>query len=201
MKRLPIVLALVVGLVVSAAGDPVMLTIPAKQVLTQLDTLPSSAQLERVLGAPEDVIDKLSGVLQQNVDEPGLQIRAARALAQYCDTPCTETSEAHVALATLLATPRYRDARAGSDLLVLRAGLEAIGVLRVPSDIDLLVPHLAHPSRDIRAAAAHALRDLGNTAAIDALRGRYGEEQVPQVELAIADALRVLGQPVPLVPP
>lgn len=198
MKRLPLVLAIVIGLVVSAAGDPVMLSIPAKQALTQLDALPSTAQLEKFLGSPQDVLDKLIEFTHADfADDPGVQIRAIRAIAQYCDAPCTDASEAHVALATLITTPRYRDARAGSDLLVLRAGIEALGVLRVPTDIDLLIPQLAHPSRDIRAAAARALRDLGNTAAIDALRGRYGEEQVPQVELAIADALRVLGQPVP----
>jgi HEAT repeat protein len=198
MKRLPLVLAMVAGLVVSAAGDPVMLTTSATQVLTQLDTLPSSAQLERVLGTPQAVLDKLIEFTHADfADDPGVQIRAVRAIAQYCDVPCTDGSEAHVALATLLTTPRYRDARAGSDLLVLRAGIEALGVLRVATDIDLLIPQLAHPNRDIRAAAARALRDLGNTAAIDALRGRYSEEQVPQVELAIADALRVLGQPVP----
>jgi len=198
MTRLPLVLALVAGLVVSAAGDPVMLSLPAKQALTQLDALPSSAQLEKFMGTPQAVLDKLIEFTHPDfTDDPGVQIRAVRAIAQYCDAPCTETSEAHVALATLITTPRYRDARAGSDLLVMRAGIEALGVLRVPADIDLLIPQLAHPSRDIRAAAAHALRDLGNTAAIDALRGRYSEEQVPQVELAIADALRVLGQPVP----
>jgi len=80
---------------------------------------------------------------------------------------------------------------------VLRATIEALGVLRVPDDVTLLVPQLNHPSRDIRAATARALRDLGNTQAIVPLRARYDQDQVDQVKVAISDALRVLGQPIP----
>jgi HEAT repeat protein len=92
---------------------------------------------------------------------------------------------------------RYHDARAGSDVLVLRAALESLGVLRVSTDVGVIAEHLQHPSRDIRATTARALRDLGNTFAIPALRARYADETSDQVRLAISDALRVLGQPVP----
>ena len=119
-----------------------------------------------------------------------------RALIHYCAaTPCPQQDPVLVALREVEA--RYHDARSGSDVLMLRAALEAIGVLRYPQDMDLLLPHLQHPSRDIRATAARALRDLGNTNAIGPLRARYADEEFDQVRLAISDALRVLGQPVP----
>jgi HEAT repeat protein len=80
--------------------------------------------------------------------------------------------------------------------LRMKAAIEALGVLRIPDDVSILLPQLDHPSRDIRASAAHALRDLGNTQAIPTLRARYQQEQVQQVRIAISDALRVLGQPI-----
>ncbi|HVK84276.1 MAG TPA: HEAT repeat domain-containing protein [Kofleriaceae bacterium] len=197
MKKLPLALAVLVGLVVSAAGNTVMLSTRVQDALTQLDALPSSAQLNSVHGSAQAALDNLRDIAGDDTIDPGVKIRAVRALPQYCDLPCSPTHEAHVALTTLVTTPRFRDARSGSDVLILRAGIESLGVLRVPEDVDLLVPQLSHPSRDLRAAAAHALRDLGNPAAIDALRARFVEEQVPQVSLAISDALRVLGQPNP----
>lgn len=198
MRKLPLALAIVGGLVVTAAGHAVMLTTQQHDALTQVDSLPSSAQLNSVHdGGAVAALENLRTIALADTVDPGVQIRAVRALPQYCDLPCSATHEAHVTLTSLVTTPRFRDARSGSDVLVLRAGIESLGLLRVAEDMDLLVPQLSHPSRDIRAAAAHALRDLGNPAAIDALRGRRAEEQVPQVELAIDDALRVLGQPNP----
>jgi HEAT repeat protein len=80
--------------------------------------------------------------------------------------------------------------------LLLRAAVEALGIARTgnPDDVPRLVPYLDHPSRDIRAATARALRDMCNTGAIVPLRTRYQNEQVDQVRLAISTALRDLGQ-------
>lgn len=197
MKRLAI--AASIGLVLSAAvyGDPPMLSQPVINALTQIDTVPSSSQLNSVFNDSE--IEALANLqmiaLAQGTVDLGVQLRAIRALTQYCQTPCA-SHEAHATLETLATTPRYRDARRGSDLLILRAAIEALGVLRIPGDVTILLPQLDHPSRDIRATAAHALRDLGNTQAIPALRARYQQEQVKQVAIAISDALRVLGQPI-----
>jgi hypothetical protein len=82
----------------------------------------------------------------------------------------------------------------GFDAVVLRAAIEAIGPQRISSDLDLLVPQLASPSRDIRAAVAHSLRDLCNTQAIVPLRMQQQAEASEQVKQAITEALRVLGQ-------
>jgi len=197
MKQLG--LAAILALAVSAAafGDVLVLTQPVINALTPIDSVPSSTQLTGVFNGSElEALNNLRLIaLSQGSVDLGVQLRAIRALPQYCQAPCG-THDAHVALETIAATPRYRDARRGSDLLVLRAAIEALGVLRIPGDVVLLLSQLDHPSRDLRAATAHALRDLGNTQAIPALRARYQQEQVQQVRIAISDALRVLGQPI-----
>lgn len=195
MKRIAFVLLLGIGGSI-ASGDALQLSQPVINALTPIDSVPSTSQLNTVFNGSE--VEALSNLVtialaDGNVDI-GVQIRAIRALTHYCKAPCG-THEAHTTLASVATTPRYRNARRGSDLLVLRAAIEALGVLRIPGDISLLIPLLDHPSRDIRATTAHALRDLGNTQAIPALRARYQQEQSQQVKIAVSDALRVLGQP------
>jgi hypothetical protein len=99
---------------------------------------------------------------------------------------------AHQSLTTLIAQTRV--ATAGAPLLVLRAGIETLGTMRVAGDVSTLVPLLDHPSRDIRASTAKALQDLCNTQASSPLRVRYAREASEQVKLAISEALRILGQ-------
>jgi len=190
-------LGFALGVAAVAHGDVLVLTQPMINALTPIDSVPSITQLTGVFnGSESDALATLRSIaLSQGTVDLGVQLRAIRALTHYCDTPCG-THEAHATIETIVTTPRYRDARRGSDLLILRAAIEALGVLRIPADATILLPRLDHPSRDIRAAAAHALRDLGNTQAIPALRARYQQEQVQQVRIAISDALRVLGQPI-----
>jgi HEAT repeat protein len=195
MKRVALLGLLALG-ASAASGDPLQLTQPVINALTPIDSVPSTTQLNTVFNNSEaEALSNLVSIaLSDGTVDIGVQLRAIRALSHYCTAPCG-THEAHTTLTTVATTPRYRDARHGSDLLVLRAAIEALGVLRIPGDISLLVPLLDHPSRDIRAATAHALRDLGNTQAIPALRARYQQEQSQQVKIAVSDALRVLGQP------
>ncbi len=80
---------------------------------------------------------------------------------------------------------------------MLRGAIQALGPQRVQTDLALLVPLLDHPSRDVRAATAHALRDLCNTQAINPLRVRYNSEATDQVRLAIEEAEIVLQQTAP----
>lgn len=197
MKRLRIAAALALFVSAAAYGDALVLSQPVINALTPIDSLPSSDQLNNVFNDSElEAISNLQMIaLAQGTVDLGVRLRAIRALTHYCKAPCG-THEVHVTIETIATTPQYRDARRGSDLLVLRAAIEALGVLRIPGDVTILLPQLDHPSRDIRAAAAHALRDLGNTQAIPALRARYQQEQVKQVAIAISDALRVLGQPI-----
>jgi len=198
MKRIGLALALALALAVSAAayGDALVLTQPVINALTPIDSLPSSKQLTGVFnGSEAEALANLRTIALSGTVDLGVQLRAIRALTHFCQAPCG-THAAHDTLATIATTPRYRDAPRGSDLLVLRAAIESLGVLQIPGDVTILLPQLDHPSRDIRAATAHALRDLGNTQAIPALRARYQIEQKQQVRIAISEALRVLGQPI-----
>lgn len=201
MKVLGVLGVCALAFALPARGDgAAQINQPLLDTLTPIDTLPSSQQINNVFD--DDPALALAG-LQDLANPPptstvdrGVQIRAVRALVSYCaTTPC---ADGDVALTTLRGVElRYRDARSGSDLLVLRAAIESLGVLRVTGDWLVLSNQLQHPNRDIRAAAARALRDLGNTQAITPLRNRYNVEQVLQVKQAISDALRVLGQPIP----
>jgi hypothetical protein len=189
--------AIVLG--ASALAD-VTLTQPMINALTPIDSVPSSQQINQAFnGSASEALASLQQLANPtNFVDRGVQIRAVRALIHYCQTtPCGESDPAHLTLREIALLPKYKDSRFGSDLLVLRAAIESLGVLQVPMDVDILVPQLQHPSRDIRAAVARALRDLGNTQAIVPLRARYNIETSEQVQLAISDALRVLGQPVP----
>ena len=208
MKLLAAVGAVVVAVgvgsaVMPALGDPMLaLSNPQFDTLTPIDSVPSSQQITTVFN--NSSTDALAGLRQlanppptESVDR-GVQLRSVRALIHYCATsPCAKADPAHMTLVAIADNPIYGSARTGSDLLVLRAALEALGALKVPDDVDRLAAQLQHPSRDIRAVAARALRDLGNTQAIPALRARYNIEQVEQVKTALSDALRILGQPVP----
>ena len=91
------------------------------------------------------------------------------------------------------AIAKHASAAAGVEVLELRAAIEALGVIGLPADVDTLVPLLdKEDCRDIRAAAARALRDIGSSTAIAPLRARLVKEASPQVQFAISDALRVL---------
>jgi len=201
MKWLTVTVALGVGALASAGT--LQLTAPMTHVLTPIDSLPSSDQIDAVHGGREQARENLQAIAlgeavvagESGVDI-GIQIRAVRALPLYCDAPCGE-SAAHDTVVELASMPRYRDARRGSDLLVLRAAIESLGLMRVQTDLDLLAPYLGHPSRDIRAATALALGDLGNPQAIEPLHSRQHVEQVQQVIEAIGIALSVLEQQAP----
>ncbi len=187
------------ALALPARGDATYhLTQPVINTLTPIDSLPSSQQINSAFNnSPAEALANLQQIANPTsfVDR-GVQIRAVRALIHYCaSTTCSESEPAHQTLVQIAT--RYGAARSGSELLVLRAAIESLGILRVTTDVDLLASQLQHPSRDIRTAAARALRDLRNTQAIVPLRARYNVEDTDQVKIAISDALRVLGQPVP----
>jgi HEAT repeat protein len=191
------------SLALPAHGDTMLqLTQPVIDTLTPIDSVPSSQQIDTLFNDDHTVaLTNLQQIANPtgSVDR-GVQLRAIRALIHYCaTTPCDPADPAHVTLRDIASNPSYRNSRSGSDLLVLRAAIESLGILQVPGDRTLLEDQLQHPSRDIRAAVARALRDLGNTQAIPALRARYNVEPAgppgDQVRIAISDALRVLGQP------
>jgi hypothetical protein len=174
----------------------------ARYTLSTIDQIPTKQQittafggsdqhaldeLVAIAGAPDTTVDPLQGV------DAGIKLRAIHALAKYCvASPCAAADPAHAAVAQVVGATRT--ATSGSQVLFLRAAVETLGAMRVSTDAPTLWPLLDHPSRDIRAATARALRDLCNNQAIPPLRARYSAEMTDQVKLAISEALRILGQ-------
>jgi HEAT repeats len=176
----------------TAHGDSTNLTMQATNVLMAMDVVPSTTELGANFADP---LDSLAAIAQGSAIDVGVRIRALHALASYCTAPCNTTDTAHEALVGFItANSPNQD---GTTIVMLRGAIEALGPQRVGTDLTLLEPLLSHPSRDIRAATAHALRDLCNTQAITPLRAQQAQESSDQVKLAISEALRVLSQPSP----
>jgi hypothetical protein len=194
MMRGGMVAILVACVAAIATGATTPLDIPQQNTLTTIDSVPTKPQLDRVFPTGQ-ALASLSTIAQDYAADTGIRLRAIHALAKYCGSaaePCIDADPAHTALKTLINATRMETS--GSNVLVLRAAIETIGSLRIATDFDVVRTLIDHPSRDIRAATARALRDLCNTQAITPLRVRYTSESTEQVKLAISEALRVLGQ-------
>jgi HEAT repeat protein len=186
MKR---VLALLAIATVAQATSSSVLPQQVQNALTTIDSVPTQLQLDSVFAG--QALTGLVTIANDTNADVGIRLRAIHALVHYC-AACVPTDTAHVALVTLINL--HANDHVGSGLLLLRAAIESSGPLRVQSDLSTLVPLLDHPSRDIRATTARALRDLCNSQAIGPLRARYQHETSDQVRLSISEALRVLGQ-------
>ncbi len=169
--------------------------------LTLIDALPTKAQIQAAFSA--DPVPELTALALSGSTDFGVRLRAIRALPQFCSAiapACKDDSDAQMhpirtAVRSVITSVAPND-RAGRSLLRLRAGIEALGTIASgeQSDVDLLVPLLDHPSRDVRFATARSLRELCMQSAVTPLRNRYDEEPVPQVRLAISAALGELAQ-------
>jgi hypothetical protein len=191
--RSPLFAGVVLAIALTAHGETTQLPPIVVDALTPIDAVPSSDDLNHVFGTPSAAVSQLVSIAKDPNADVGIQLRAIRALAQYKSSDLG-SSAAHDALVDVFNTWRAADPKLGSPLLILRGVIEALGACpdKQPTDVDLLVPMLGNQSRDIRAAAANALRDLGNTSAITPLSDRLSNEQVDQVRSAISRALRVL---------
>jgi hypothetical protein len=137
-------------------------------------------------------VDTLIQLARDPDGDPGVRIRAYRALGLY---PTANTALS-LDLGSMGAAP------AGTDQLYLRAVIEALGEIGGPTDVTKITPFLDfEASRDIRAAAADALRTIGCQcdAARNPLHARLQNKQdgtpietSQQVVLAIQRALRDL---------
>ena len=176
--------------VAAAASDPMpsASNLPPSQLaaLSGIDVVPQTMQIEAAFGPqPFDVLLMLA---RDGTEDPGVRLRAYRALTLYPGDPTRAALRADI---NGLGPPGD-----GFHTLLLRAMIEALGVVGQSQDVPTLVPYLNfEASRDIRAATADALREIGDTTAIAPLRARLDLEMSPQVRLAISEALRVLGQP------
>jgi hypothetical protein len=199
---LPIVAVLSVGVLPAHSADPPPLMPDELHTLTLIDQLPTRGQ---ILAYNSDPVPRLVELaLTKNVTiDFGVRLRATRALPQFCATSvpdCQADTDANMSpiRATIreVITSNAVLPSTGQMLLQLRAGIEALGAIHSgkQSDVDLLVPFLDNPSRDIRFATARALRELCIPSAETPLRNRYEDEPVSQVRLAISAALGDLEQ-------
>jgi urea transport system permease protein len=154
------------------------------EILSGIDYIPSRGSLDDELGA--GAADKLIAIARGTAEESadaGVRIRAYRALALY---PGATTE------AALRASIAEHAGGGAIDTLYLRAAAESLVQIAGADAVDDLVPLLDHQSRDVRASTARALGDTGSGAAVSPLRARLSIEEVGQVRLAIAEALREL---------
>ncbi len=165
-------------------GDPEVV-----ELLGGMNYVPDQSSIDAVLGAT--AVDELIAIAEDDSQgsDPGLRMRAFRALAQYDGSPDEGTASA----ALRRAIDTFGTLERGTELLFLRASMLSLATLDGANAVPDLVGLLPHPSRDIRAACAQALGITGSSAAIVPLRNQDLDETVPQVKIAIADALFHLG--------
>jgi HEAT repeat protein len=161
-------------------GDPAVI-----ELLSGIDFVPARNALDRALG--EGAVTELIALARGESDEadPGVRIRAYRALADY-PAPATQR-------ALTEAVGQHAAFDRGIDLVYLRAAVDSLARVAGPEALVTLAPLLDHPSRDVRAGAADALAETGAPGAVLALRRRLQIESVEQVRLALSAAIRALG--------
>src|SRR5579862_1156690 len=194
-----------VGLATAARGDtssidPVLAATPqVVDALTGVDfpvvqseMVTQKASLDSLLGTTAS--DALSAIAGAGDEIPyGTRLRATRAIALYpSDSARAELTSLIAAHLAGMEAPRSSTNNPGFETLGVIAATEALGTIGTPADVATIVPLLdKEESRDIRAAAARALRDIGSATAIAPLHARLAKETVPQVQFWISDALRV----------
>ena len=176
----------VLAIASGARGDLPVAGVPSAQLVDALSGIDFVAQrpvLDLLLGATPG--EALAAIAATETVDPGIRLRALRAIALY------PSPESRAALTVEIAA--HGAATRGTELLHLRPAVDALGVIGQPEDVAAIVPMLdKEESRDVRATAAYALRDIGSSAASGPLRARLGKEHAEQVKFAISDALRVL---------
>jgi hypothetical protein len=163
------------------------------ELLSGIDFIPSRPTLDDAMGAaaPDELIAIARG-RDANLDDPGLRIRAYRALGLY---PGPETEAALAA-----AVHEHSTKVAGTEILYLRAAMGALARVAGERAVDVIGPMLGHPSRDVRADAARALRETGSNRAACYIRPLQASEEFEMVQVAMEEAIREVGDCPPLVP-
>ncbi len=179
-----------------AAGTSVVRAInnsDLSEILSGVDFVPQKGDLDIILGAsaPEDLIS----IAENPSEDPGVRIRAYRALAHY---PGVATKEALASAIREHSDGEDSDgtpvalASIGVDTILLRAAMTSLATIAGADAVDRIQEMLNHDSRDVRAAAARALAVTGSADALPYLYERRDIEQVMQVRFAIEEAIRIL---------
>ncbi len=183
----------------------------AIDALTAIEGTPTVTQLEELI--PGNTVEKLEEIIKFDpyaggdnndtnkgggakeralaIEWTPLRLRAIRALNQF-SPPSAQTQ---LILHNVLVT--NATFASGHQLLLTQAALEALGPITDDLDVetvDAVADALLHSSRDVRVAAARALSQIAPRSALDALLQARQSERVPAVQLAIAEALRALGE-------
>lgn len=166
--RLLVIAALLCA--VPASGGDIEPTPAQVDALTVVDAPPSQAVIDRAFASgpgPTPGLDAVLALAGDSTQDLGLQIRALRALPQYCLPAGCAGTAVHDALARIVDDYRAQlsaGALSPQDLLRLRAAMEALGATRsgLQTDVTLLIaaPLLHHPSRDVQVTAVRALRNV-----------------------------------------
>lgn len=194
-------------LAVGVAAGALVLTVPGggagagggtggqtvSELLSGIDFIPSRPTLDDAMGAgaPDELIAIARG-RDANLDDAGLRIRAYRALGLY---PSPDTEAALTA-----AVHEHSTKVAGTEILYLRAAMGALAQVAGENAVDVIGPMLGHPSRDVRADAARALKDTGSSRAACYIRPLQASEEFEMVQVAMEEAIREVGDCPPLVP-
>lgn len=193
--RLPLVSCAVLLTALPADGTTALLPPPVFQALTLIDAVPSKDALDDAFGRQAPFDNLLSVALDRTIDL-GIELRAIRALPAYCPLApqiCGAGSPAHDALVALVAS--QSSPGTPPDLLRLRAAAEALGATHsgLLDDATQLMSLLGNASRDVRATAIRAIRQVCNSDAIPPLKSYLPRESSPQVRIAITAAVQDLG--------
>jgi hypothetical protein len=193
--RLPVVCCAVLLCALPARGDNSLLTTRTVTALTSIDAVPSTTGLNDAFSSPEAALADLQALARDPSIDLGIAIRAIRALPGYCPQmplSCATQAAVHDTLLALITDIQALVQPGPPDLLRLRAAVEALGMTRavLDSDVDVLLPLLAHGSRDVRATVVKALRT--SCKATPALKALRLSETNPQVQFAILSALQDL---------
>lgn len=154
---------------VPATGGRIEPTSDQVDTLTQIDALPTRGAIDLAFASgpgPTPGLDALLALASDPTRDVGVQIRAIRALPQYCPSAGCAGS-VHDALFNLVDSYRTRLATAAlspQDVVRLRTAMEALGATQSGqlNDVNLLTDPtlLHHPSRDVQVTAVAALRSL-----------------------------------------
>jgi HEAT repeat protein len=166
-----------VFLIIAAAGDGGI-----DDLLSGVDYVPERATLDAVLGDPPE--NDLIAIATDTAADPGLRLRAYRALGQY------PTDAARLALQAAIGS--FAGATSGVEVLYLRAAMHSLAATAGDAAVPVIDDLLDSPSRDVRADAALSLGETGSASADPVLRARREVETVDQVKWAIDEALAAL---------
>jgi HEAT repeat protein len=187
---------------------PPALSPDATEALLSIEGVPNPTHLETLI--PGQTLPNLLAIAAYPGPDTGdvakneaqarnlvpIRLRAIRAASMFDlvgSDPLIQTRRA-----TFQALLTANSSRAsGHGVLLARAALESLGKVggaQDPTLVTAITASLGHPSRDVRIAAARALREMGAATAVDALRRQQAREFSPGVRLVIEAAIQALNQ-------